>query len=495
MDLDMDTKFHDEELFTLMKGVFSLYINGTWIKTKQELDIINPATNECIDKVNLVGKEETESAVESAVKAFKVWSVETADTRSSYLYQVYEKINEKKHELAQIITKEMGKSIHNAKYEVQSSANFFKWYAEEGRRVYGDTIPSPDPRKRFTTIKQPVGVVAAITPWNFPLQMVARKLAPALAAGCTVILKPAPEAPLSSKALFEIFDEIGLPKGVVNLVLGEPSEIASVFMESPDVKKITFTGSTEVGKLLIRQSADTVKKVSMELGGHAPFIIFEDADLHLAAEGLIRSKFASTGQQCVCPNRIYVHDSIYDEFQELLTEKVSSLNVGNGLDESNDIGAMVNENAIKKTDAHVKDALKKGAKLLCGGVKLQDGDYANGSFYAPTVLSETNEEMIVLKEETFGPVIPLIRFTSEEEVIEKANNTQYGLVAYFYTKDLACAYRVSEKLEYGMVGVNDSSPFAVQAPFGGVKESGIGREGGYQGLEEYLETKLISVRF
>lgn len=387
----------------------------------------------------------------------------------------------------------MGKSIHNARYEVGSAINFFKWYAEEARRVYGDVIPPAAPNKRVTAIRQPVGVVGAITPWNFPLSMRARKLGPALAVGCTVILRPSREAPLSSVELFKVFDEAGLPEGVVNLVIGGSDDIVGEMMASSDVRKISFTGSTDVGKILIRQSADTVKRISMELGGHAPFIVFEDADTDLAVEGTITSKFASTGQQCVCANRIYVHDAIYDEFAEKFAEKVAAMPVGNGLDENNRIGSMVNQGAVEKVHQQVTDATEKGAKILCGGEVLKEGEYAKGHFYSPTVLAEVNEEMVITREETFGPIAPLIRFHSEEEVIQKANDIEYGLASYFYTNDLSRMYRVAEKLEYGMVGVNDPSPFAVQNPFGGVKESGMGREGGKYGLDDYLETKMISV--
>jgi succinate-semialdehyde dehydrogenase/glutarate-semialdehyde dehydrogenase len=470
-----------------------MYINGEWIKTNNTLEIKNPATDESIEQVFLVGKTETDYAIQAAKAAFPRWSGLTAEERADYLHKIVGKLEEKKEHLARVITKEMGKSIHNARYEVGSTISFFKWYAEEARRVYGDTIPSSAPNKRISVIRQPVGVVCAITPWNFPLSMGARKLAPALAVGCTIILKPSSEAPLSSIELYKIFDEVGLPKGVVNLVIGNSTEIAGTLMESKDVRKISFTGSTEVGKILIRQSADTVKRVSMELGGHAPFIVFEDADIDMAVEGTIKSKFASTGQQCVCANRIYVHDTIYDEFAKRLKEKVSAMKVGNGLDESNQIGAMVNESAIEKVHDQVEDALSKGAAILYGGKRLTEGELAKGCFYAPTLLTDVKEGMKICHEETFGPVAPLIRFTTEEEVIEKANNIEYGLASYFYTNDLSRMYRISEKLEYGMVGVNDPAPFVVQAPFGGVKESGLGREGGCYGLDDYLETKLISV--
>ncbi|MEH7247814.1 NAD-dependent succinate-semialdehyde dehydrogenase [Neobacillus niacini] len=472
-----------------------MYINGEWIKKDNVLEIKNPATNAIVDTVSLVGVEETVQAIEAAKIAFPSWSRLTSEDRSNYLHQVVLKLEEKKEHLAQVITKEMGKSIHNARYEVGSAISFFKWYAEEARRIYGDVIPKTSENKRAHVIKQPVGVVAAITPWNFPLSMGARKLAPALAVGCTVILKPSSEAPLSSLELFKIFDEVGLPKGVVNLVIGPSGPIAEALMDSKDVKKISFTGSTEVGKKLIRQSADTVKRVSMELGGHAPFIVFDDADIELAVKGVISSKYASSGQQCVCTNRVYVHESIYETFAIKLQTAVNAMKVGNGLDESNQMGSLVNEKAIESVHGQVKDALAKGAELLSGGQRLVGGEYDNGCYYAPTVLGNVTEEMIITQEETFGPVAPLILFKTEDEVVEKANNTNYGLASYFYTNDLSRMYRVSEKLEYGMVGVNDPAPFSIQSPFGGVKESGLGRESGKYGVDDYLETKSVSVMF
>ncbi|MDV6377456.1 NAD-dependent succinate-semialdehyde dehydrogenase [Sporosarcina sp. GW1-11] len=472
-----------------------MYINNEWIDTKETLEIKNPANGEVVDTVGLVGAEETQQAIDAAKAAFPVWSGLTAEDRSAYLMKIVEKLEEKKEHLAEVITKEMGKSIHNARYEVGSTISFFKWYAEEARRIYGDVMPIVGANKRGHVIKQPVGVVAAITPWNFPLSMGARKLAPALAVGCTVVLKPSSEAPLSSLELFKIFDEVGLPEGVVNLVIGSSEPIAKTLMDSKDVKKISFTGSTEVGKKLIGQSADTVKRVSMELGGHAPYIVFEDADLDLAVKGVIGSKFSSSGQQCVCTNRVYIQDAIYDEFSEKLQAAVESMKVGNGLDESNQMGSLINDKAIASVHDQVTDALAKGAELLCGGDRLTGEGYENGSFYAPTILGNVTEDMKITREETFGPVAPLIRFTTEEEAIEKANNTEYGLASYFYTKDLGRMYRVSEKLEYGMVGVNDPAPFAIQAPFGGVKESGLGRESGKYGVEDYLDTKSVSVMF
>lgn len=470
-----------------------MYINGEWIRTEQTIEINNPATGEKVDTVYQTGEEETNSAIKAAERALPAWSKLTAQERSNYLEQVANKLKDKKEEMAQIITSEMGKTIHNARYEVDSTISFFQWYAEEALRVYGDVIPSSAENKRVKVIKQPVGVVAAITPWNFPLNMGARKLAPALAVGCTVVLKPSREAPLSSVALFKIFDEIGLPKGVVNLVIGKSSTITKCLMDSKVVRKISFTGSTEVGRLLMAQSAPSIKRVSMELGGHAPFIVFDDADVDLAVEGLVRGKFASTGQQCTCPNRVYVQENIYEQFSEKLSLRIKEMSVGNGLVEANEMGAMINESSIEKVQEHVDDAVEHGASLICGGTRLSDGEYENGYFYSPTVLSDVTEEMVITKEETFGPVIPLIKFSSEEEVIKKANDIEYGLASYFYTEDLSRMYRISEGLEYGMVGVNDAAPFSVQVPFGGIKESGMGREGGKYGLDDYLETKLISV--
>lgn len=470
-----------------------MYINGEWVKSEKVIEIVNPANGDYVGQVYKVGKEETQKAIDAAKTAFPEWSSLAGEQRAAYLHKVVDKLIEKKEYLAQTITKEMGKAIQNARSEVDSTIAYFKWYAEEARRVYGDIIPASVPNKRISVIKQPVGVIAAITPWNFPLSMGARKLGPALAVGCTVILRPSREAPLSSLELFKIFDEVGLPKGVVNLVIGDSSEIVGELMSNKEVRKISFTGSTEVGKILIKQSADTVKRISMELGGHAPFIVFEDADLELAVEGAIKSKFTSAGQQCVCANRIYVHDSIYQEFSELFAKRVSLMVIGNGLDEKTEVGPLVNKNAVDKVMEQIEDAHKKGAKILCGGNPPTGEAYKKGTFFSPTVLLDVNDDMKITYEETFGPVAPLIRFSSEEEVIKKANNVEYGLASYFYTNDLSRMYRVAEQLEYGMVGVNDPAPFAVQAPFGGIKESGLGREGSKYGADEYLELKTVSV--
>lgn len=469
-----------------------MYVNGEWIQTDSILEVLNPVDGQKVGEVFQVGSEETKEAIDAATEAFKQWSKLTADTRANYLHQLADQLVERKEHFAQIITKEMGKPIVNARYEVDSAVSYFKWFAEEARRVYGEIIPSPVPNKRISVIKQPLGVVAAITPWNFPLSMVARKLGPALAVGCTVVLRPSREAPLSSLELIKLMDEIGFPKGVVNLLIGGTNEIVGPIMESKTVRKVTFTGSTDVGKILVKQAADTLKRVSMELGGHAPFIVFEDADLDLAVEGAIKSKFSSAGQQCVCSNRIYVHETIYDEFARKFTERSKALVVGDGIDESTNIGPLVNEAAVEKVDSQVQDAVAKGALVLCGGNNYNEGTLSKGSFYAPTVLGNVTEEMVITYEETFGPVAPLIKFSDEDEVIQKANDIEYGLVAYFYTNDGSRVHRVAEKLEYGMVGINDAAPFTAQAPFGGIKESGSGREGGRQGIEDYIDIKTIS---
>lgn len=469
-----------------------MYVNGEWIQTDSILEVLNPVDGQKVGEVFQVGSEETKEAIDAASEAFKQWSKLTADTRANYLHKLADQLVERKEHFAQIITKEMGKPIVNARYEVDSAVSYFKWFAEEARRVYGEIIPSPVPNKRISVIKQPLGVVAAITPWNFPLSMVARKLGPALAVGCTVVLRPSREAPLSSLELIRLMDEIGFPKGVVNLLIGGTNDIVNPIMESKTVRKITFTGSTDVGKILVKQAADTLKRVSMELGGHAPFIVFEDADLDLAVEGAIKSKFSSAGQQCVCSNRIYVHETIYDEFARKFTERSKALVVGDGIDESTNIGPLVNNAAVEKVDSQVQDAVAKGALVLCGGNNYNEGTLSKGSFYAPTVLGNVTEEMVITYEETFGPVAPLIKFSDEDEVIQKANDIEYGLVAYFYTNDGSRVHRVAEKLEYGMVGINDAAPFTAQAPFGGIKESGSGREGGRQGIEDYIDIKTVS---
>jgi succinate-semialdehyde dehydrogenase/glutarate-semialdehyde dehydrogenase len=469
-----------------------MYINGKWIETNKKITIKNPATLETYQEVSAGDASHVQQAIEAADAAFHSWSQLPAIDRALYLEKVAAKLLEKKEALAKTITSEMGKAITNARYEVDSTSSFFKWFAEEARRTYGETIPSTKPNKRLMEIKQPVGVVAAITPWNFPLSMGARKLAPALAAGCTVILRPSNASPSSAIELFKIFEECELPPGVVNLVIGSAKEVADPLLESPKVRKVSFTGSTEVGKELVRKSADTLKRVSMELGGHAPYIVFDDADLDIAVEGAITIKFGCAGQQCTSANRLYVHNKIYDKFIDKYTKRVQQLKVGNGIDDSCEVGPLISEAAIQKVQEHVEDAVNLGANLVVGGRRLRDGQFANGYFYEPTLLTDVDERMKISYEETFGPVAPVFRFETDEEVIEKANHAQYGLAAYFFTNDLSRAYKVMENLEFGIVGINDPYPFAVEGSFGGFKESGLGREGGH-GIDEYMESKFVSI--
>jgi len=472
-----------------------MYINGKWIeKGIGEVVVKNPATGEVVGTVPKLGKEQIEEAINAADEAFKTWSQLPAIQRSNYLYRVAEIMRERKEDLARIGTLEMGKSLIDMRGEVQAAIDYVQWYAEEGRRVYGETIPSNAANKRVSVLKQPIGVVGAITPWNFPVSMITRKIAPAIAVGCTVVVKPASQSPLSAKLIFEIFEQAEIPAGVVNLIQGDAGLVSQVLLQSPKVKKLSFTGSTEVGKKLIAGSADTVTKLSLELGGHAPYIVFEDANIDLAVDSLVAGKFRCAGQTCVCMNRVYVHESIVEEFSNKLVEKVAQLKVGNGLDPNTNVGPLVDMKGVQKSEEHVQDAVSKGAKVLVGGKRPSDPELANGSFYEPTVLGGVNESMLISYEETFGPVAPIITFKSEEEVVEKANNTPYGLAAYFYTNDISRSHRVSEQLQFGIVGVNDSLPIHAAVPFGGIKESGYGKEGGHHGMKEYLIEKLVSVR-
>jgi len=473
-----------------------LYIDGKWVQASdgKTFTVTNPATGETLGQVADGGKEDTRMAIEAAHRAFPAWSALPAKERAQYMMEAVQIMRQRIERLAETITKEMGKPLREARSEIQMGLEYLEWYAEEGKRVYGDTIPASTANKRLLVLKQPVGVVAAITPWNFPFSMITRKIAPAIAAGCTVVLKPAPATPLTAIAIFEAFEKAGFPPGVVNLITSDrATEVGEELMSNPLVRKITFTGSTAVGKLLMKQAADTMKKVSFELGGHAPFIVFEDADLEKAAEGVIASKFRNAGQTCICTNRIYVHEQVAEPFGAILTDKVKALRLGNGLDEATQIGPLINQAALDKVDQHVRDAVEKGAQVLCGGSRWLEGEGAKGYFYQPTLLMNVKKSMRIAQEETFGPVAPIFVFRDEEEVIREANDTRYGLAAYFYTRDLSRAIRVMEALEYGIVGVNDPVPTTVQAPFGGVKESGIGREGGKYGIEEYLEEKFVSI--
>ncbi|SFI65520.1 NAD-dependent succinate-semialdehyde dehydrogenase [Thermoflavimicrobium dichotomicum] len=470
---------------------YLLLIDGEWVPAinKKSFKVTNPANGEVIGTVADGSADDAIKAIDAADRAFPVWAAKTAKERANILHKACVLMRERIDELARVLTLEQGKPLTEAKGEIMYAADFVEWYAEEAKRIYGEIIPASHPAKRLMVLRQPVGVVAAITPWNFPAAMITRKLAPALAAGCTMVIKPAEETPLTACKLMEIFIEAGVPAGVVNLVTGkDPQAIGQVLLSDPRVRKVTFTGSTEVGKLVMRQAADTVKKISLELGGHAPFIIFEDADIDTAAEQLLASKFRNAGQTCICTNRIYVHEQIADDFVEVFAKKVQQLKVGDGLSGEVDIGPLINEQALEKVNKHVQDAIAKGAKLVTGGKRI-----GGHLYYEPTVLCHVTDEMLIQQEETFGPVAPIQTFEEEKEVIQKANHTPYGLAAYLFTKDLARAFRVAEALEYGIVGVNDGLPSAAQAPFGGMKESGIGREGGKAGIEEYLELKYISV--
>lgn len=476
----------------LAGGKQMLYINGEWIQTEEKMEVMNPATGEVIDSISTGSGKDAKDAIAAAKEAFKQWKRTTGIERSTYLQKVVQLIRERAEELAKTITMENGKALKDARNEVNGAIGYLEWYAEEAKRVYGDTLPASHQDKHLMVIRQPVGVCAAITPWNFPLSMITRKLAPALAAGCTVVLKPAPATPLSAIKVFECFHEAGLPKGVVNLVIGPAEEIGKEMTSNPDVRKITFTGSTAVGKKLLRDSADTVKKASMELGGHAPFVIFEDADLDVAVQAVMLSKFKNNGQTCISTNRVYVAEAIAEEFGEKLAAETAKLKVGNGLDEDTDIGPLINQDAVEKIKSQVEDAVELQAKVLCGGKPYQREELT-GYFYEPTVIQYANVDMKIATEETFGPVAPIFTFKDEEEVIARANGSAYGLAAYCYTRDLGRGLRMMRELDFGIVGINDSLPIVVQAPFGGVKESGMGKEGGKYGLNEYLEEKFVSI--
>ena len=461
-------------------------IGGKWIGTPK-LSVINPATGAALGSVPDLGKAEAEQAIAAAHYAFPPWSRRPAKERAAILRRWYELQIENKDDLALLMTSEQGKPLAEARAEVDYAASFTEFYAEEAKRILGEIIPSPKVSGRVLVLKQPIGVVAAITPWNFPLAMITRKVSPALAAGCTVVCKPAPETPLCALALAELASRAGMPPGVLNVVTGDAEAIGGAFTASPLVRMITFTGSTEVGKLLMRQSADTVKKVALELGGNAPFIVFEDADLDRAVAGALASKYRNSGQTCVCANRILVQAGIYDRFAAKLAEEAAKLKVGDGTEAGVMQGPLINEAAIEKVEAHIQDAVDKGARVVVGGKRHALG----GTFYEPTVLADVTTDMRLAQEETFGPVAPLFRFSDEAEAIRIANDTPFGLAAYFYTRDLPRAWRVAEALDYGMVGINEGVISTELAPFGGVKESGLGREGSHHGIEEFVELKYV----
>ena len=468
------------------------YVGGEWIDADSgaTFDVTDPATGDVVATVADLGVDETRRAVDLADEAQKAWAARTAKDRGAVLRRWYELFLEHKEDLALIMTCEMGKPIGESRGEVVYAANFIDWFAEEGKRAYGEVIPTHDPTKRLLVLKQPIGVVSAITPWNFPQAMITRKVAPALAAGCASLVRPASETPLSALAAAELADRAGLPPGVLNVIPATDSPaVGRELTTNPTIRKISFTGSTPIGKLLLGQAAGTVKKASMELGGNAPFIVFDDADVDSAVEGAIVSKYRNSGQTCVCANRFLVQEGVYDEFAKKFAEAVADLKVGPGIDESSEIGPLVNEDAIDKVEELVQGALAEGAGVLTGGRRHALGR----TYYEVTVLTDVTPDMAIHGEEIFGPVAPLFRFSTEDEAVAMANDTQYGLAAYFYAADMGRTWRVSEGLEYGMVGVNTGLISTEVAPFGGFKESGIGREGSHHGLDEYLETKYVAI--
>ena len=468
-----------------------MLINGEWLNDTPTFPVFNPSTGEEIGEVADGTEQDAARAVDAASAALPAWMNETAYARSAVLYRAYQLMLEQQRELAELMTKEQGKPLKASMNEVKYAADFLLWFAEEAKRVYGETIPSARSDQRFLVQKQAVGVVAAVTPWNYPISMLTRKLGPALAAGCTVVLKPAESTPLCAIAVFKILEEAGLPSGVANLVTAsDPKPIGEVFCTHPAVRKLTFTGSTAVGKHLAQACAPQLKRVSMELGGHAPFIVYEDADPVHAAKGVSLVKFLNTGQACISPNRILVQQRILDPFLETLQARISGMQAGDGMDPANSIGPLINEAAIEKVDRQVQDAINQGATLLAGGSRLTEGDLDRGCFYGATLLSNVTPEMLIYREETFGPVAAVVPFDDEDDVIAMANDTDYGLAAYIYTKNLARALRTFEQLQFGIIGINDINPTSAAAPFGGMKESGLGREGAREGIEEYLETKL-----
>jgi len=463
------------------------YIGGEWYESAETYAVRNPATGEVIAQVAKGGAAETAQAIAAAERALSAWRLLTAKERGARVRRWGELMLEHRDALAELLTREQGKPLAEARGEVGYAASFFEWFAEEAKRAYGDVIPSPNPNAKIIVTREPVGVVAAITPWNFPLAMITRKAGPALAAGCTMVLKPSEETPLSALALAVLAAKAGIPPGVFNIVSGDAAAIGGALTESDVVRKLSFTGSTRVGKLLAKQSADTLKKLSLELGGNAPFIVFDDADIDAAVQGAMASKFRNTGQTCVCVNRFYVQDGVYDAFTQALAQAARKMRVGDALQGDVEQGPLINQAALSKVEAHVADALQKGAKVLTGGKRHALG----GTFYEPTVLVDASSSMLIAQEETFGPVAACFRFKTEDEAVTAANATPFGLSAYLYTRDLARAWRVGEALESGMVGINEGILSTEVAPFGGVKQSGLGREGSKYGLDEYTELKYM----
>ncbi|MDX5980656.1 NAD-dependent succinate-semialdehyde dehydrogenase [Exiguobacterium profundum] len=462
------------------------FINGEWTETGQTIEVRNPATGNVMAVVTKSDTQEATQAVDASHEALQEWQQKTAEERGELLNKWHRLIAEHTEELARTMVEEQGKPLKEAIGEINYANGFIDWYAAEGRRVYGETIPASSNQKRIFAIKQPVGVIAAITPWNFPAAMITRKVAPALAAGCTVVMKPASATPLTAIELVKLAEKAGFPKGVINLVTGQASDIVKAWQQDKRVRKLTFTGSTEVGKMLMRDAADTMKKISLELGGHAPLIVTAKADLDKAVPQAVATKFRNGGQTCVCANRIYVERAVVDEFSERFIKEVEALKVGNGLEEGVDIGPLIDDDALSKVEKHIEDAQIRGGEVY-------GGEVLDGLFIRPAVIRYANEDMLCMNEETFGPVAPIATFDSLDEVIKRANNTPFGLAAYLFTQDINEAVYLAESLEYGIVGVNDGLPSTPQAPFGGWKESGLGREGGHHGIEEFLEVKYISL--
>lgn len=469
------------------------YINGNWVDAKDgnAFAVDNPATGAHIAHVANLGADQAQVAIDAASAAFPAWRARTAKERSIILRKWFDLINANTDDLARIMTVEQGKPFPEAKGEIAYGASFVEWFAEQAKRVMGDTIAAPIATNRMLVLREPIGVCAAITPWNFPTAMITRKVAPALAAGCTIVLKPAEQTPLSALALAVLAEQAGIPAGVLNIITADSEQsiaVGKVLCTSPTVRKLTFTGSTPVGRILMQQCAPSIKKMSLELGGHAPFIVFEDADIDAAIEGAMISKYRNAGQTCVCTNRFYVHANVYDNFAAKLAARVSSaLSVGEGFEDKVTTGPLIDEAAVAKVEEHVQDAVAKGAKILCGGTKHARG----GRFYQPTVITQVSEDMLCMREETFGPLAPIVKFTDEAEVIRLANNTDYGLASYFYSRDIGRIFRVAEALEYGMVGVNTGLISNEMAPFGGVKQSGLGREGSVYGMDDFMEMKYV----
>lgn len=463
------------------------FINGQWClaDSGKTISVNNPSTQELLGTVPNMGAAETRRAIEAANSALPAWRAKTAKQRSEIMQHWYALMLEHQDDLARIMTLEQGKPLAEARGEIAYAASFIQWFAEEAKRAYGDVIPSPIASSRLLVIKQPIGVCAAITPWNFPAAMITRKAAAALAAGCTMVIKPASQTPFSALALMELAQRAGIPAGVLAVVTGGASDIGAELTSNPLVRKLSFTGSTEVGRTLLRQCAEGIKKVSLELGGNAPFIVFEDADLDAAVAGALAAKYRNAGQTCVCVNRFYVHDAVYDAFAERFTQAVKTLRMGDGLQEGVQIGPLINQAAVDKVQAHIQEALSQGAQLVYGGRAEQ------GTFFQPTVLTEVSNTALLTRDETFGPVAGLIRFSNEAEAIALANNTEYGLAAYFYSRDLGRCFRVGEALEYGMIGINSGMISNEVAPFGGIKASGLGREGSKYGLDDYMEIKYL----